>query len=185
MNADDVERAAGLMRDVLGPLDRADWSVPAGTLQWTCRETLAHIAHDLLAYAAQLAGRSADAYLPLDLTVRDSGTVAEVLTIATACGRLLALALRAAGPGERAWHFGPSDAGGFAALGVAEILVHTYDIGQGLRVSWRPPADLSAAVLARLMPDAPVEGHDPADLLLRRTGRLGDAGPWRWTAALK
>ena len=184
MNAEDLEHALGSMRDVLEPLGARDWSAPAGTLDWTCRETLAHIAHDLLAYAAQLAGRAQDAYLPLDLTVRDVATPSEVLAVAEACGRLLALTLCAAGPDARAWHFGPCDAGGFAALGVAETLIHTYDITRGLRVSWRPPADLSAAVLARLAPEVPAEGPHPADVLLRHTGRLGDTGPWRWNAAL-
>ena len=183
MNADDLERAVRTMRDVLGPPAERDWSARAGTLEWTCRETLAHIAHDLLAYAAQLGRRAADAYLPLDLTVRDTAAVPEVLAVAEACGGLLALALRAAPPGARAWHFGPCDPGGFAALGVAEVLVHTYDITRGLRVGWRPPADLSAAVLTRLRPEAPAGGGDPAEVLLRRTGRLGDVGPWRWSAA--
>jgi len=77
-------------------------------------------------------------YLPLDLTVRDAATVPDVLAVTEACGRLLALALRATGPEARAWHFGPCDAGGFAALGVAETLIHTYDICWGLQVEWRP-----------------------------------------------
>ncbi|WP_244178643.1 hypothetical protein [Streptomyces rubellomurinus] len=40
-------------------------------------------------------------------------------------------------------------------MGVAEILLHTHDITQGLAVEWQPPAPLCAAVLARLFPDAP------------------------------
>jgi hypothetical protein len=55
MDASDVEAAADAMRGALTPhLDR-DWTARAGDLAWTCRETAAHIAHDLLAYAAQLA----------------------------------------------------------------------------------------------------------------------------------
>jgi hypothetical protein len=116
MNADDLERAVQSMGDVLEPLVARDWSARGGALEWTCRQTLAHIAHDLLAYAAQLADRAPDGYLPMDLTVREAATVPDVLTVAVAGGRLLALALRATGPGARAWHFGPCDAGGFAAL---------------------------------------------------------------------
>ncbi|WP_454857178.1 hypothetical protein [Promicromonospora soli] len=47
--------------------------------------------------------------------------------------------------------------------------MHTYDITQGLGVSWLPPESLSAAVLARLFPEAP-EG-DPVHVLLWATGR--------------
>src|SRR5512138_1758592 len=117
MNADDLERAFRALRGVVEPLATRDWSARAGTLEWTCRETLAHIAHDLLAYAAQLTSRRASAYLPLDLTVRPAAAVPDVLAVADACSQLLAVALRAAPPGARAWHFGPCDAGGFAALG--------------------------------------------------------------------
>nr|BFE73051.1 hypothetical protein GCM10020092_063520 [Actinoplanes digitatis] len=186
MNADDLEGAIRLMRDVLAPpTSTGDWSAQAGSLDWTCRETLVHIAHDLLAYATQLAGREQEKYLPLDLTVRDDATPSDVLAVVEACGGLLLLALRAAGPDKRGWHFGPCDAGGFAALGTAEVLIHTYDITQGLQVTWWPPAELSAAVLARLMPDASTERRHPTGVLLRHTGRFGDVGPWRWNAALR
>ncbi|MGA5008814.1 hypothetical protein ACPCDX_27995 [Streptomyces koyangensis] len=52
---------------VSGPHTDADWSVPAGPLEWSCRDTAVHIAHDLLAYATQLAAGPTDAYLPLAL----------------------------------------------------------------------------------------------------------------------
>ena len=178
MDADDLAQAVRLMSATLGPLTGRDWSAAAGTLDWTCRQTLAHIGHDLLAYAAQVAGRAQDTYLPLDLVVRDDAPVPAVLAAAEACGGLLVAALRTAPPDMRAWHFGPCDAGGFAALGAAEILLHTYDITCGLRVEWSPPGPLSAAIRDRLAPDAP--GPDPAQALLRHTGRLGDGGPWRW-----
>jgi hypothetical protein len=48
-----------------------------------------------------------------------------------------------------------SDAAGFAAMGVAEALVHTYDITQGLGVAWLPPEPLCQLVVARLLPDSP------------------------------
>ena len=50
-----------------------------------------------------------------------------------ACGRLLSSALAAAGPDARAWHWGATDPSGFAALGVNETLLHTYDIATGSR----------------------------------------------------
>ncbi len=116
------------MLRVLTPVRDADWDVPAGTLDWTCRQTAAHVGHDLLAYAAQLTSRSADAYLPLDLVVRPEATPAQTLQVVTACAGLLTAALRSAPDEARAWHWGPTDPSGFAALGVNEILVHTFDI---------------------------------------------------------
>ncbi|GAA2706839.1 hypothetical protein Apa02nite_032460 [Actinoplanes palleronii] len=184
---DDLARAVRALGETLEPLLDRDWSVPAGTLDWSCRQTLAHIGHDLLAYALQVAGQAQHAYLPADLTIRDEATMAEVLTIVEGCGALLVATLRAAGPDVRAWHFGPSDTSGFAALGVAEIILHLYDISRGLLAPWWPPAKFSSRVLARLAPDATAEQQlatgrrqHSTQVLLRYTGRVGDPVPWRW-----
>jgi hypothetical protein len=157
------------MVDVLAPHASADWERPAGGLTWSCRATAAHVAHDLLAYAGQVAGRPGDAYLPFDLVVRPGTPPAGILRVVTACGRLLSTALAAAAPETRAWHWGPTDPGGFAALGVNETLLHTYDITRGLSVDWLPPAADCAALLARLFPGAPP--GDPVEVLLWATGR--------------
>ncbi|MEV8439629.1 maleylpyruvate isomerase N-terminal domain-containing protein [Actinosynnema sp. NPDC051121] len=186
MDHQDVDAAVAEMLRVLGPHTAEDWTVPAGSLEWTCRHTATHVAHDLLAYAGQVAAQPADAYLPLDLTVRPTAPPAEVLQVVAACGGLLSSALATATPTLRAWHWGPCDPGGFAAMGVAETLLHTYDIAQGLSVDWLPPAAPSAAVLDRLLPDAPP--GDPTRVLLWCTGRgeldgLPRPTTWRWEAA--
>ncbi|MDH6131057.1 hypothetical protein P3T37_000424 [Kitasatospora sp. MAA4] len=186
MDHQDVDTAVAELLKVLGPHTAEDWSVPAGPLEWSCRETAAHIGHDLLAYAGQVAARPADSYLPFDLNVRPTASPAEVLQTVTACGRLLSCVLATAAPTLRAWHWGPCDPEGFAAMGVAETLLHTYDITRGLAVDWLPPASLSAAVLDRLFPDAPP--GDPVQVLLWCTGRGElDGFPrrtsWMWKAA--
>ncbi|MFF7458022.1 maleylpyruvate isomerase N-terminal domain-containing protein [Kitasatospora sp. NPDC008115] len=190
LDGDDVRAALGELTAVLGPAAEdggARWDAPAGPLEWSCRETAAHIAHDLLAYAGQLAARPGDRYLPLDLTVRPEAGPAEVLTVVTACAHLLATALDAAPPELRAYHYGPCDPAGFAAMGVTETLLHTHDIALGLGLEWRPPRRLTSAVLARLFPDAPA--GDPVDVLLWCTGRGElDGRPrltsWSWRAAV-
>ncbi|KJY31324.1 hypothetical protein VR45_25350 [Streptomyces sp. NRRL S-495] len=190
MNGADVRAALGGATAVLGPaaVSGADWDAPAGPLEWSCRDTAAHIAHDLLAYAGQLAARPTDRYLPLDLTVHPDAGPAEVLTVVTAAAQLLATALDAAPPELRAWHYGPCDPAGFAAMGVAETLLHTHDITLGLGLDWRPPERLAAATLARLFPDAPAGA--PVDVLLWCTGRGElDGRPrrtsWTWRAAVE
>ena len=101
-------------------------------------------------------------------------------------GGLLSRAIAAAAPTDRGWHWGPCDPEGFAAMGVAETILHTYDITRGLGVDWRPPPDLCAKVLRRLFPDAPT--GDPVPVLLWCTGR-GDLDgharvtSWVWRAA--
>jgi hypothetical protein len=180
LDGSDVDRSVAEMLEVLTPHGSADWRRPAGTLDWSCRRTAAHVAHDLLAYAAQLAARHESAYLPLDLVVRDGTSPLDVLLIVRAAGRLLSTTVAASDPGARAWHWGPTDPGGFAALGVNETLVHTYDITQGLDIPWRPPESLCRGVLSRLFPDAPA--GDPVQVLLWSTGRADLPGHPRVTS---
>jgi len=169
MGGAEVEQGVADMVRALGPHATDDWHRPAGTLEWTCWTTAAHVAHDLLAYAGQVAARPDSGYLPCDLRVRDDASPADLLRIVAGYGRLLSAALSAADPAARAWHWGPTDPSGFAALGVNETLVHTYDIARGLGIPWTPSGELSAAVLERLFPEAP--RGDPARVLLWCTGR--------------
>ncbi|WP_446220687.1 maleylpyruvate isomerase N-terminal domain-containing protein [Micromonospora sp. IBHARD004] len=188
MDGADVRAAADEMTRVLHPACEQDWSVAAGDLDWSCWTTAAHVAHDLLAYAGQVTGRPDARYLPFDLRVSDDATPADVLTVVTASAGLLAAAVDTAPPQTRAWHWGPCDPGGFAAMGVAETVLHTYDITCGLGVTWRPPPQLCAGVLRRLFPEAPT--GDAPEVLLWMTGRaaLGDRPrrtSWSWQAAIR
>lgn len=164
-----------------------DWSARAGGLDWSCRETTAHIAHDLAKYAAQLAGRAEESYLNFRLVIPDDAPQAEVLRVLDASGRLLAQSVSDAPADARAWHYGPTDATGFAAMGIGELLVHAYDIARGLGIDWRPPEELSRVVVARLFD--PSNGADPSSLLLWATGRTELPGRppvdhWVWRAAV-
>jgi hypothetical protein len=80
-----------------------------------------------------------------------------------------------------------SDAAGFAAMGVAETLVHTYDITQGLAMAWLPPEPLCQLVVDRLLPNSP--SGRATEILLWATGRADLKGhsrvsKWVWRAAL-
>lgn len=181
-----VEAAVGEMVAVLTPHVDLDWRVPAGSLDWSCWTTAAHVAHDLASYAGQVAGRATDGYLPFDLVIDSVATPREVLAVVSAGGRLLSNAVAAAGDGPVAWHWGMSDGSGFAAMGVAEAIVHTYDITQGLGLSWHPPEELSQQVVARLLTDPPF--GDASAILLWATGRADLAGhprvhSWVWRIA--
>ena len=186
-SGDDVDAAVAEMVRVLRPHVSADWTVPAGSLEWTCWTTAAHVAHDLLAYAGQVAARPTTRYLPFDLVIAADASPGDVLDVVGACGTLLRRAIATAAPTDRGWHWGACDPTGFAAMGVAETVLHTYDITRGLDVGWSPPASLSAAVLGRLFPDAPP--GDPVRVLLWSTGR-GDldgrprVASWTWKAAV-
>ncbi|GAA2741266.1 MULTISPECIES: maleylpyruvate isomerase N-terminal domain-containing protein [Kitasatospora] len=187
MDAEDVNRAVDWLTRLLEPYADTDWTRPALGLEWSCRETVAHVAHDLTAYAGQLAGAVQDGYLPCDLTVRTDATPRDLLRVVTAAAGLLRAVLTTAPPDARAWHWGPCDPGGFAAMGCAEVLLHGYDLAGGLGAAWTPPAGMCAAVLGRLFPDAPA--GEPEAVLLWCTGRGELPGRprrtgWVWKAAL-
>ncbi|MFI1758005.1 hypothetical protein [Streptomyces sp. NPDC020571] len=178
------------------------WGARAGDLEWTCWESLEHLADDLLTYALRfglehpmdvprvpLRLSSDRAAGPVNVIFGDRAAGPEgLLTVVEACGGLLASVVDSTAPGVLAPHvFGASDPEGFAAMGVAETLVHTYDIALGVERDGVPPDDLSRRVLVRLFPDVPVT-DDAASTLLWATGRIGDPErprrtSWRWYSA--
>ncbi|MFJ3642671.1 GNAT family N-acetyltransferase [Streptomyces sp. NPDC090108] len=188
MSGDHLTEAVAGCAAVLGGALERDWgAVRAGSLEWDCHATAVHLADDLLSYAANLAGRARDAYVPFELTL-DAGTGnAGLLHVIETTGALLAAAVRTAPPGVRAFHpypFGSADREGFAAMGVAEALLHTHDIAQGLGVAYEPSADLAESVLDWLFPHVQ-PGPAPWPTLLWATGRgeLPGRAPvtgWRW-----
>ncbi|MET9050901.1 VOC family protein [Streptomyces bacillaris] len=199
VTADDVTTAVRLAVDALAGAPAEGWDAPAGTLEWTCWETVEHLSDDLFAYAVQLGPRTP----PLDGEVpyrwapeRQGGPYnavfadraagpAGLLATLEASGALLASMARTTPPEVRSYHgFGVSDPEGFAAMGVVETLVHTHDVAAGLGLDWAPPAALCDRVLARLFPDAPA-GGDRWTVLLWATGRAGlpdhpRRSAWRW-----
>ncbi|MFF9673780.1 GNAT family N-acetyltransferase [Streptomyces eurythermus] len=188
MNGDDVtEAVAGCLAALRPAVDR-DWTaVPAGRLEWDCRTTAVHVADDLVAYASNLVARAQDDYVPFLLTPDEGTGNAGLLQVIKATGGLLAAAVDTAPPGVRAYHnypYGSADRAGFAAMGIAEVLLHTHDMTQGLGLPYEPSADLAESVLAWLFPHVQ-PGPEPWPTLLWATGRgeLPGRAPvteWRW-----
>ncbi|WP_371527853.1 maleylpyruvate isomerase N-terminal domain-containing protein [Streptomyces sp. NBC_01283] len=196
---DDLDQVVQLALVALREAPPDAWGGKAGALEWDCWETVEHLADDLFAYAAQLGPRQPpmDSEVPFVWEPRRPGGPsnaihadraagpAGLLQVLEASGALLIAMVRTTPPTTRAYHgFGVSDPEGFAAMGVVETLVHTYDLAEGLGLKWAPPADVCARVLHRLFPDVP-SGDDPWPTLLWATGRGELPGQarrtsWRW-----
>ena len=184
----DVLAAAAACREALaGQVDK-DWSVRAGELDWTCRETLDHIPNTLVYYASHLAF-AAQEKLPRTRDGDHRLTVAELLSSVEVTAAILEHVIRAAPASTRAFHpAGMADPSGFAAMGCDEILIHTADVAAGLRIGFRPPEDLCGRVLARLFPWAPTDAG-PWESLLWANGRIALPGlerqdeNWHWHCA--
>jgi hypothetical protein len=147
----------------------------------------AHITSCLTWYAADLVAGPVEV-TAFDLVRRPDADLAEVLAQLRAGAEVLARVVDASGPAERGAHdWGLADASGFAAMGCAEMLLHSGDVAEGRGLDWRPPDALATAVRARLFPWAPADA-DPWAALLWATGRgeLPGREPvtsWRWHCA--
>ncbi|MEU8919212.1 maleylpyruvate isomerase N-terminal domain-containing protein [Streptomyces nigrescens] len=167
-----------------------DWSRPAHALDWTCRQTLDHLALGLMGYTGLLIARPDDRYITLFASLDPQAPIPACLDGLRIAASLLTSTVRDTPAQARAWHpWGHSDATGFAAMGITELAVHTYDITRALGLPWAPPDDLGTAALARLFPDAP-SGHTPSDTLLWCTGRIPLPGlprraDWQWDGTVR
>jgi hypothetical protein len=170
-----------------------DWQqAAAADLEWSCWKTTLHMVDCQYFYACQIVFGNPDGYLCTELALDSSASPARLLEALTAHAEMLDRIARSADPGLRAYHpFGVSDPAGFAAMGVVEVLIHTYDVARGLNPEdqWRPPADLAEPVVARLFPNAP--SGDPTDVLLYCCGRasLGEMPrlpeEWQWDGTVR
>lgn len=166
----DLITSADLSAQAIMPLLDQGWDARAGELEWSCRRTLDHISDALLFYAVHLASRATERLTPIR-SGDPVASISELLVVMRGSTRVLAEIARGVGPDERAFHpSGMGDAEGFIGMGCEEILVHTWDICQGLGATFQPPDDLALRIARRVFPWAPVDR--PWDGLLWATGRI-------------
>src|SRR5262249_3512406 len=142
LGGEQVEEAVAGCVTALRTVQDRDWTeVTAGRLEWSCHRTAEHVAGALIAYAGQLAGRAQDSYVPFEISLDEGTDNAGLLHVIETTGTLLAATVGTTPPDVRAWHpypFGSADREGFAAMGIAEVLLHTHDIAEGLGISYTP-----------------------------------------------
>jgi hypothetical protein len=190
--ADLLPATAEAARTALAPHTDRDWHrLPAGDLEWTCWKTALHVVDDLYFYAMQVLYARADDYVCTELASDEHANPTRLIDAIVIHAELLRRVAVTADPGVRGHHvYGLSDPAGFAAMGIVETLIHTYDLVRGLNPDelWRPPDALAGPVLARLFPDAPA--GEPGDVLLYCCGRapLGDRPrqtDWTWDGTVR
>ena len=174
-------------RSWLSAADR-DWSVTAGTLEWSCRRTADHAVDCVYAPAFFLASRRTDAYpeVGLDLELGNRATpdlLVQSLGIAT---RMLAAVVSDADAEVRAVIFrrpkvllgAPAD---FIPRAGVELILHAHDVCSGLAVPFEPSLDLARRLREHTRPwpmwsgsivwGALQESEDPWGDLLAASGR--------------
>jgi hypothetical protein len=122
-----------------------DWSVKAGTLEWTCRHTAEHTVDAVLAPALFLASRRHDAYPPIkDLEIEATATPSDLVDCLQAVTNVVFAVLVTTDPEVRAIirrHPTPETAAAtdFAPRSGLELILHTFDICSGLGIPFEPP----------------------------------------------
>jgi len=127
-----------------------DWSVTAGTLEWTCTKTADHAVDTVLAPAFFLASRKLDGYPALggsDFTVGSDATPVDLIEGLETATRILVAVITTAEPSARAVirrspEIGVAGPDAFAARGGLELILHAHDVCAGLGVPFEPPADV-------------------------------------------
>ncbi len=128
-------------------LDR-DWSVPAGTLDWSCKYTASHCFDATLAIGVFLASRRTDRYPDWGdpMPVADDPKPDQLAEAIAVAGRLVAGVVATTPPDVEAILMRnpvvlapPTD---FAPRAALEAILHGHDVAQGLGLEFRPPADV-------------------------------------------
>jgi hypothetical protein len=163
-----------------------DWSVPAGTMEWSCLRTADHAVDCVYAPAFFLASRHVDHYpdVGFDLTIGTEANPARLVESLQIATRILVAVVSEAGPDERAVIFRrpeilsapPQD---FPPRAAIELILHAHDVCNGLRVPFEPPGELCYRLREHTRP-WPMWGtiwtildhsEDPWADLLRASGR--------------
>jgi hypothetical protein len=160
-------------------LDR-DWSVPAGTLEWSCFTTADHTIDCVFSYALFLASRRRDMYPPFtELHALPGAGPSDLVNGLQAVCTMLVAVVAEAGPGTEAIMWGRigglGESRDFAARGGHELILHAHDVCTGLGVPFDPPRDLCERLRdhTREWPVGPevAPTDDPWSDLLERSGR--------------
>jgi hypothetical protein len=126
-----------------------DWTVPAGTLEWSCSKTADHAVDTVFAPAFFLASRRTDTYPDMGsgFTVGPDVRPDQLIQALTVAVRVLAAVVADAASDVRAVLFRrpdiitapPQD---FVPRAGVELILHAHDVCSGLNISFEPPAEL-------------------------------------------
>lgn len=165
-----------------------DWSVRAGTLEWSCTATADHAVDCVYAPAFFLASRRTDGYPEVggDLRLGERATPERLVESLEIAARLLIAVVRdaAADAGTRAVLFrrpevllgAPED---FVPRAGTELILHAHDVCAGLGVPFEPRPELARRLREHTRPwpmwtvawDGLGETDDPWGDLLTGSGR--------------
>jgi hypothetical protein len=160
-----------------------DWSVPAGTVEWSCTRTANHAVDCVYAPAFFLASRRLDRYPETGLTMSPDPTPALLVESLGLATRFLVAVVNDAPSDARSIIFRRPDAvigapADFLPRGAMELILHAHDVCAGLGVPFEPATGLCHRLCEHTRPWGMWEGwgglaqtDDPWGDLLSSSGR--------------
>jgi hypothetical protein len=157
---------------VLETLDRRvnlDWSAPAGSLDWSCWQTVDHVIDCVFSYAFQLASRGQHGFLPFqELHAMPEAKPSELVTGLRGITELFSGLLGSVShDAEASDGVLMLDVDDWAVRAAYEMLLHTHDVALGLGARFDPPQPVCAWVMA-----------SPKLWMLDRENATTNASPW-------
>ena len=144
----DMHELSELIADTWTEAAHLDWSVPAGTVDWSCAQTADHAVDCVYAPVFFLASRRTDDYpqVGLDMTLGAAATPARLVESLRIATRVLVAVVNDADPDVRSIIFhrpqpligAPAD---FVPRAALELILHAHDVCYGLGVPFVPSAD--------------------------------------------
>ena len=147
--ADQFAAVSALANKSLAQVVDMEWSVPAGTLDWTRSQTVDHMVDCVFSYAMQLASRSLGGFLSFhELHALPDATPSDLIQGLRAVEEIFVAVLQYA-PSDAVASDGLAELGvdDWAQRGAYEVLLHTHDVLTGLAVAFDPSASMCAWVL--------------------------------------
>lgn len=161
-----LDGALRILRDSV----EQDWSRVAGTLEWTCWQTVDHTIDCVFSYSMQVAARAQSGYLPFnELHAMPEASARDLVEGLGAVGRMLIGVVRGA-PADTSASDGVVvlELSDWCARAAYEIGLHTHDVTTGLGIQWRLPGDLCRSIVA-----------SPVLWMLDRTAAAAEPDPWK------
>ena len=184
---DDFEAISQLTLGAWGTAVDRDWSVPAGTLEWSCWKTADHTVDCVFSYAFMLASRNQNKYPNFSEIHAPEGASPQDLVdgLRGACELVRATIVTAPSDARACMGYdqtGPiiGDGTDFAARAGHELILHGHDVCAGLGVAFDPPNDVCERLLDHTAGWPRVgtvaRTDDPWSDLLVRSGRPARSG---------
>ena len=150
MTADEFAQLLDSVLSALADVDEDDWSKPAGTLDWTCSQTIDHTIDCVFSYAMQIAARTQSGFLPFgELHAEPSATASDLIAGLRGVGTMF-LAVVQNAPSNAVASDGVVmlDLSDWCARAAYEVGLHAHDVLSGLGVELTLPATLCRSILA-------------------------------------